>query len=118
VCLFGSVGERTLCRRKELGDVANELSDFTYLTADNPGFERTEDICADIAASFSDASRYLIIPDRVQAIRTALESLCLGEVLLLAGKGDEQSQAICGRLVPHNDRAIVEGYLAELAVLL
>lgn len=116
VCLFGSVGERTQCRRRELGDVANELSDFTYLTADNPGFERVEDICADIAASFSDESRYLIIPDRAKAVRTALEGLCEGEVLLLAGKGDEQSQAICGRLVPYSDRAVVEEYLSELAV--
>ncbi|MBE6621082.1 MAG: UDP-N-acetylmuramoyl-L-alanyl-D-glutamate--2,6-diaminopimelate ligase [Ruminococcaceae bacterium] len=116
VCLFGSVGERTQCRRRELGDVANELSDFTYLTADHPGFERVEDICADIAASFPDARRYLIIPDRARAVRTALESLCEGEVLLLAGKGDEQSQAICGRLVPYSDRAVVEAYLSELAV--
>ena len=116
VCLFGSVGERTQCRRRERGDVANELSDFTYLTADNPGFERVEDICADIAASFSDESRYLIIPDRAKAVRTALEGLCEGEVLLLAGKGDEQSQAICGRLVPYSDRAVVEEYLSELAV--
>jgi UDP-N-acetylmuramoyl-L-alanyl-D-glutamate--2,6-diaminopimelate ligase len=117
VCLFGSVGERTKCRRAELGAAANDLADFTYLTADNPGFENVSDICRDIAASFRDEGRYRIIPDRTEAIQTALHELCAGDILLLAGKGDEQVQNIGGRLVPHNDRAVVEAYGDEFAVL-
>lgn len=118
VCLMGSVGDRTQCRRRELGDVACALADFTYLTADNPGFEDVESICREIAASFANPMSYQIIPDRAEAIRTALEGLCPGDVLLLAGKGDERFQADCGRLVPHSDRAVVEEYLAELALLI
>ena len=117
LCLVGSVGDRTKCRRAELGAAANDLADFTYLTADNPGFENISDICRDIAASFRDEGRYRIIPDRTEAIHTALHELCAGDILLLAGKGDEQVQNIGGRLVPHNDRAVVEAYGDEFVVL-
>ena len=116
VCLMGSVGDRTQCRRRELGDVACALADYTYLTADNPGFEDVESICREIAESFDDPQRYCIIPDRAQAIRTALEGLCPGDALLLAGKGDERFQAVCGRLEPHNDREAVQAVLDELSL--
>jgi UDP-N-acetylmuramoyl-L-alanyl-D-glutamate--2,6-diaminopimelate ligase len=113
---MGSVGDRTQCRRRELGDVASSLSDFTYLTADNPGFEDVESICREIATSFANPMSYQIIPDRAEAIRTALEGLCPGDVLLLAGKGDERFQAVCGRLEPHSDREAAQAVLDELSL--
>ncbi len=116
ICLVGSVGERTQCRRAELGAAAGELADFTYLTADDPGFERVEDICRDISAAMPSNASYAVIPDRAEAIQAALTCLQAGDVLLLAGKGDEQFQKIDGRLVPHNDRAVVEAYLDTLCL--
>lgn len=119
LCLVGSVGERTQCRRAELGAAAAELADYTYLTADDPGLESVVDICREMAAAFPpDSSNYRIIPDRTMAIRDALADLGEGDILLLAGKGDEQIQKIGGRLVPHSDRAVVEAYRDEFAVLM
>lgn len=118
LCLVGSVGERTQCRRAELGAAAAELADYTYLTADDPGLESVIDICREMAAAFPPDGNYRIIPDRSMAIRDALADLQAGDILLLAGKGDEQFQKMGGRLVPHSDRAVVEAYRDEFAVLM
>ncbi|MBE6659855.1 MAG: UDP-N-acetylmuramoyl-L-alanyl-D-glutamate--2,6-diaminopimelate ligase [Ruminococcaceae bacterium] len=115
LCLVGSVGERTQCRRAELGSAASDLADFTYLTADDPGLENAVDICREMAAAFADDSRYRIIPDRAEAICAALDELCAGDILLLAGKGDEQVQKIGGKSLPHSDRAVVEAYAAAIS---
>ena len=114
-CLCGSVGGRTQCRRAELGSAADELADFTYLTADDPNFEPVEDICRDMAAAFAPSflPRYTIIPDRAAAVREALGELQAGDILLLAGKGDETVQRIGGQALPHSDRAVVEEYIGQ-----
>jgi UDP-N-acetylmuramoyl-L-alanyl-D-glutamate--2,6-diaminopimelate ligase len=116
LCLVGSVGERTQCRRAELGAAAADLADYTYLTADDPGLESVIDICNDMASAMPTDSQYRIIPDRAEAIRDALADLCPGDILLLAGKGDEQTQRIGSRLVPHSDRAVVEACLDSQSV--
>lgn len=116
ICLVGSVGERTQCRRAEIGQAAGELADFTILTADDPGFESVEDICREIAAAMPSSAAYTVVPDRKEAIRAALDELKPGDVLLLAGKGDEQFQKIAGTLVPHNDRTVVEAYFDTLSL--
>lgn len=118
LCLFGSVGGRTQCRRAELGEVADELADFTYLTADDPNFEPVEDICSDIAAAFKPRflPNYTVIPDRADAIHQALDELREGDILLLAGKGDERTLRIAGQAIPHRDRDVVEAYIQQSAL--
>ena len=113
LCLVGSVGGRTQCRRAELGAVADELADFTYLTADDPGEESVEDICRDMIAAFKPRvlPNYTVIPDRAEAIRAALGELCEGDILLLAGKGDERTIRIGNKNIPHRDRNVVEAYI-------
>ena len=114
-CLFGSVGGRTQCRRAELGKVASELADYTYLTADNPDWESVTDICLEIADAFTSLD-YTIIPDRAGAIVTALNELRRGDILLIAGKGDEHTQRIAGKDLPHRDRDIVEQYIETITL--
>ena len=111
-CLFGSVGERSQCRRSDLGKAACELADYTYLTADDPGCESVQNICREIAAAFPPDKQdlYTVIVDRAEAIRTALSDLKAGDVLLIAGKGDEQAQRLGDGVHPHSDRAVVEQY--------
>ena len=112
------MGERTQCRRAELGAVADELSDFIYLTADDPGCEPVEDICREIAAAFRPrfVPKHEIIPDRAKAIRQALDGLQRGDILLLAGKGDERTIRIGSQNIPHRDRDVVEAYITTRAL--
>ena len=108
ICLFGSVGGRTALRREELGRAAAELADLCILTSDNPGSEPPEQIIADIARAFAESTTpYLCIPDRAEAIRTAVSLARPGDILVLAGKGHERYQLIGNEKHPFNERSML-----------
>ncbi len=107
VCLFGSVGDRTKGRRRELGYVASRLADFSIITSDNPGNESPEAIIDEIASYFDDESSYIKIPDREEAIRYAVRNSRAGDIVLLCGKGHENYQLIRGENVPFSEYDIL-----------
>lgn len=109
VCLFGSVGGRTKLRRKDLGAVAAHLADEAYLTSDNPGNEDPMAILSDIAAAFvGSKTPYHMIPDRREAILAAVKNLSKGDLLVLAGKGQEDYQLVGDEKIPFSERAILK----------
>lgn len=107
VCLFGSVGDRTKGRRRELGYVASRLADFSIITSDNPGNENPEAIIDEIASYFDDDTKYIKIPDREQAIRYVVRNSRAGDIVLLCGKGHENYQLIRGENVPFSEYDIL-----------
>ncbi|MBQ9806606.1 MAG: UDP-N-acetylmuramoyl-L-alanyl-D-glutamate--2,6-diaminopimelate ligase [Clostridia bacterium] len=114
IVLFGSVGERTQLRRREMGEVAAACGDLAILTSDNPGNEPPEDIIADIASGFEGSKTpYESIPDRKTAILYALGLLKRGDILVLAGKGHENYQLIGREKLPFCESEIVEAYIAS-----
>jgi UDP-N-acetylmuramoyl-L-alanyl-D-glutamate--2,6-diaminopimelate ligase len=114
ICLFGSVGERSHLRRREMGDAAARLCDLAILTSDNPGREPPELIIDEIAAAFAASpTPYRKIPDRKEAILTALDELEDGDVLLLAGKGHETYQLIGTEKQYFCEREIVASYVEQ-----
>ena len=108
IVLFGSVGGRTFTRRKELGDAARDNADISIITSDNPNFEDPMAVIGDIAKEFdkSSISPYKI-SDRRQAIHKAYELAGEGDTVLLAGKGHENYQLICGERVPFSEKEIL-----------
>lgn len=111
VCLFGSVGGRTRMRRAELGLVASRDADFCILTADNPDNESPNAIISEIASYFTAGTcPYVAIPDRRAAIEYALDNSQSGDIILLAGKGHESYQIICGVRQEFSEARIVEEY--------
>ncbi len=114
ICLFGSVGNRTFGRRFSMGAAASRFADACILTADDPDFESVFDICSQIAKAFPPSYPYCIIENREEAIRFALSQLQKGDLLLLAGKGNEVSQKICGKKIPFCDANVLQSYLKEL----
>ncbi len=107
VTLFGSVGERTKNRRRELGTVCSELSDFSIITSDNPGCEAPEIIVDEIAGYFGENKKYVKIPDREEAVRYAVRNSRAGDIVLLCGKGHENYQLIGKERVPFCERDIL-----------
>ena len=119
ICLFGSVGERTQMRRRELGEAAAQLADFSILTSDNPGNEEPMQIIDEIAGAFGDNCRtYVKILDRSEAIRYALSMLNAGDILVLAGKGHEEYQLIGREKLPFVERDIIQKFLEQSSILL
>ena len=104
--LFGSVGERTQMRRYELGRAAAEGADLAILTSDNPGTEDPDAIINEIATAFAGTDTpHVRIADRATAIHYAVEHRIPNEILVLAGKGQENYQLIGTEKVPFSDRA-------------
>lgn len=115
LCLFGSVGGRTVGRRKELGDVAAKYCDISVLTSDNPDFEDPLNIIKDIEASFVETgANYIIEPDRKEAIKKILYLAKEGDIILLAGKGHEKYQLIQGERVPFDESLIASNIANEI----
>lgn len=108
VCLFGCGGNRSRERRFEMGEVSSRLADLTIVTSDNPRNEKPEDILADIVVGVEKADgKYITIIDRAEAIRHAIESAQEGDVIVLAGKGHEDYQEICGKKYHMDERELV-----------
>jgi UDP-N-acetylmuramoyl-L-alanyl-D-glutamate--2,6-diaminopimelate ligase len=99
-----------------MGEAAAKLADFSFLTADNPRFEDVMDIARDIEKGYRRFSKeYAIISERKEAIFRALCALEKGDVLLIAGKGGEDTQEIMGIKYSYNDNAIVEEVIGKLS---
>ncbi|MDE6851120.1 MAG: UDP-N-acetylmuramoyl-L-alanyl-D-glutamate--2,6-diaminopimelate ligase [Lachnospiraceae bacterium] len=108
VCLFGCGGNRSRDRRFEMGEVSSRLADLTIVTSDNPRDEKPEDILEDIVTGVKKADgEYITIINREEAIRYAIEHAREGDVIVLAGKGHEDYQEICGKKYPMDERVIV-----------
>ena len=89
------------------------------VTSDNPDFEPPEDIIDDIASHFSskDSCPFVKIPDRRDAIRFALANAEKGDIVLLAGKGHEDYQLVCGKKLPFSERSIIKEAILELTTI-
>lgn len=104
--LFGSVGERTQMRRKELAEAAAKFADLAIVTSDNPGAEDPETIIDEICLHLGDLP-YVRYAEREKAIEYAVNSAVEGDVILLAGKGHETYQLIGKEKVPFCERDIL-----------
>ncbi len=114
ICLFGSVGGRTRIRRAELGLVASRDADFCILTSDNPDNEAPSAIIGEIATYFTTgACPYKAIADREKAIEYALSHSEKGDIILLAGKGHESYQIICGVREEFSEAEIIKKFCTQ-----
>ena len=121
ITLFGCGGDRDKTKRPKMGAAVVKGSDLAIVTTDNP---RTEDPLAIIGeiedgmlsagtrvSSLAEAQRgipgktpYLVIPDRAEAINSAIMLARPGDVVVLAGKGHEDYQIIGEKKIHFDDR--------------
>ena len=115
VCLFGCGGNRSKLRRFEMGEVSGELADFTIITSDNPRFEEPMAIIEDIRSAITKTDgEFVAIENRKDAIRYAITNAREGDVIVLAGKGHEDYQEICGKKYHMDERELIRDVLEEI----
>ncbi|EJW13146.1 UDP-N-acetylmuramoylalanyl-D-glutamate--2,6-diaminopimelate ligase [Rhodovulum sp. PH10] len=110
VVVFGCGGDRDQGKRPLMGAIAAEKADRVIVTDDNPRSEDPEKIRAAILAAAPGAEE---IGDRAAAIRHAIDTLCEGDVLVIAGKGHETGQLIAGKTLPFSDQDVAADVLRE-----
>lgn len=114
ITLFGCPGERDRGKRPLMGRIAELYSDEVILTTDNPAGEDASAIIDDIKKGMRCPP--LVIPDRREAVFHALAMARPGDMVLLAGKGDEECQIIGEQTLPYSDRDTVEDYIREAQI--
>jgi UDP-N-acetylmuramoyl-L-alanyl-D-glutamate--2,6-diaminopimelate ligase len=115
ITLFGCGGDRDRTKRPKMGQAAGEGSDFVVATSDNPRSEDPLAILAEIEPSLrATGVKYVIEPDRTEAIKTALAKAAPGDVVLIAGKGHEKEQILADRTIPFDDAEVALRSLGEL----
>ena len=116
ITMFGAGGNRPKSRRHEMGEVSGRLSDLSVVTEDNSRFENVMDIIADIKVGLDKASGdYVVIPNRIDAIRYCIENAQDGDIIVLAGKGHEDYQEIRGVKYHMDEREIIADILDDNA---
>ncbi|MGD0115501.1 MAG: UDP-N-acetylmuramoyl-L-alanyl-D-glutamate--2,6-diaminopimelate ligase [Dehalococcoidia bacterium] len=118
IAVFGCAGERDPNRRDGMGRAAAELADLAVLTNEDPRSEDPDAIIDEIARAVVTAGRregrdFVRVPDRRAAVRRAFELARPGDVVLLAGKGTEQSMVIGDTHIPWDERVVARELLQE-----
>lgn len=116
ITLFGATGDRDKTKRPKMWRIVDILSDVVILTDDDTYTENSLSIIRDVSVGIKrkEGKSFWIIPDRDDAIRTALLMLRKWDVLLAAGKGAETVQVLQSGSRPWNDRRVIERILAEI----
>jgi len=93
-----------------MGNIAEELSHFTYVTSDNPRTEDPLEILKEIETGMVKQN-HKIIEDREEAIKSAIENSEDNSVVLIAGKGHEAYQEIMGVRNYFSDKEVALKYM-------
>ena len=114
ICVFGCGGNRSKLRRYEMGEISGRYADLSIITADNSRFEELDDIIDDILIGMHKTSgKYEIIKDRKDAIYRAIELSEEGDIVLLAGKGQETYLDVKGVKEHFDEREVVNSYFEK-----
>lgn len=115
ITLFGAGGNRPKARRYEMGEVSGRLSDLSVITEDNSRFENVMDIIEDIKTGINKTNgKYVVIPNRKDAIRYCMENAQNGDIVVLAGKGHEDYQEIKGIKYHLDEREVIADILKDM----
>ncbi|HUU47075.1 MAG TPA: UDP-N-acetylmuramoyl-L-alanyl-D-glutamate--2,6-diaminopimelate ligase [Acidobacteriota bacterium] len=110
--VFGCGGDRDRGKRPEMARAVEQWADKIYLTSDNPRSEDPERIIADTKSGFGSDTHIWCDSDRARAIVQAVADAGAGDVVLLCGKGHEETQEIAGVKHRFSDRETVIEALA------
>jgi UDP-N-acetylmuramoyl-L-alanyl-D-glutamate--2,6-diaminopimelate ligase len=116
IVVFGSAGKRDVDKRRLMAEIAARDADLSVLTAEDPRTELLDDILTVMAVAAEagggvEGESFRRVPDRGEAIHWALSQARPGDVVLVCGKGHEQSMCFGVTEYPWDDRAATRAAL-------
>lgn len=110
ITVCGAGGNRDKGKRPLMAQEAVKQSDKVIITSDNPRFEEPQAIINDMLAGLNSQQmkKVISIVDRKEAIRTACMMAKKGDVILVAGKGHEDYQEVCGVKHHFDDKEVLK----------
>lgn len=108
ISVFGCGGDRDTSKRPKMGEISGNTADFTIITSDNPRTEKPEEIVKQIEEGTKKTKgKYIVIVDRIEAIKHAINMANKNDIIVLAGKGHETYQEINGEKHHFDEREII-----------
>jgi UDP-N-acetylmuramoyl-L-alanyl-D-glutamate--2,6-diaminopimelate ligase len=110
ITVVGCGGDRDRTKRPVMAAVACEHSNKAIFTSDNPRSEDPVAILKEMEEGITASARrkHISIPDRKEAIKTAVSMAGREDIVLVAGKGHEKYQEIKGVKHPFDDKQVLK----------
>ena len=113
--ILGCGGERDRTKRPAMAAIAAKYSDLAVFTSDNPRGESVDRILADMKCeSFPNAA---VFENRYFAIKHTIKVAQNSDIIIIAGKGSEETITAFGQEYPFSDRSCVKERLAKEELL-
>lgn len=119
ILLGAEGGGRDKAKRPIMGELAAKMSDYVVVSNVDPYNDDPQKILEDIAMSAEKFGKIrnqnlFVVEDRRLGIRKALSLAKAGDVVLITGKGAEQSIVIDGKRSAWDDRQVVREELKSI----
>ncbi len=113
VVVLGATGGRDAGKRHPLGAQAGAMADTVVITDESPHDDDPRVLREDVAAGARAARSALVIvePDRTRALELAVACTDPGDVLVVAGRGDDPALVRAGVATPFDDRVVLHEVL-------
>lgn len=108
--VFGSAGERDSSKRPAMGEVSAKYADVIILTAEDPRGETVSGIADEIKSgilSEDSKASVVTVESRREAILSSLEMADTGDIVLITGKGHEDTMNFGDGEEPWSDKSVV-----------
>ena len=109
ITVTGSAGGREHEKRKDMGRIVLDNSDYCIFTMDDPRDEDVNNIIDELVSD-TNKTNYERIINREEAIKKALDMAKDNDIILIAGKGDDNYMAIGNEYLPYSDREVINKY--------
>ncbi len=118
IVIFGSAGLRDIEKRRMMAEISAQWADISILTAEDPRTESLEGILDEMADGARrlggvEGKTFWRVPDRGDAIRLGVHLAQPGDVVVICGKGHEQSMCFGTTEYPWDDRVALRSALSE-----
>lgn len=108
--IFGSCGERDRGKRPIMGRIVDKSADYIILTNEDPYNEDPWQIINEVAQGVTnktEGENFWKIMDRREAIRKALKLAKADDIIVVTGKGAEETMAVGKKRIPWNDKSVI-----------
>jgi len=121
IAVLGAVGGgRDTAKRKPLGQLAAKYCNYVIVTNEDPYDDDPMKIIRQVETGVKKQGsktlnkNYWVIKHRQQAIKKALSLAQKNDIVIISGKGAEETMAVKGGYIPWDDRQVVREILSKL----
>lgn len=106
--LIGVAGHRSPQRLQDVGEICGKYADRIFFTTVNPDFDDPQELGDRLAAAAAGGKAEITVEtDRAKAVEQAILQAPTGSLVVLAGKGTEDTQRVRGEHVPYESDPVI-----------